>query len=301
MAGDRRAWLERLAIVGAAARGFVFVVVGSSAIHAGFRARRSSQDLATAFEVIIAAPLGRLLLPVIGLGLMAFAGWCVLDAILDTSRKGSEAKGVAQRAAGIFVGVVYCGLSVLALALTFELTRPGGRGIREWTGLVLSQPFGHWLVAIAGAIITAVGVFQLVGGFWRGRRVTQHRPGRALEGYGLASRGLLFLVIGGFMIVAALSRTATQVRGVRGAFLFLGQQPFGLTLVCVLGVGVAVHGIMSAIEAYKTHRHSAELRANRSSRINPPDSLYRPRPRRSAAGRRSTATSARRHRPSACG
>ena len=258
MPGERRPWLERLAIVGAVARAFVFVVVGSSAIHAGFRARRSSQDLATAFEIIIAAPMGRLLLAIIGLGLMAFAVWCLLDAILDMSRKGSEAKGLARRVAGIFVGLVYCGFSVLALALSFELTRPGGRGIRAWAGLVLSQPFGHWLVALAGATFAGVGVFRLVAGFWRGGRATQHRPGRALEGYGLASRGLLFLVIGGFMVMAAVSRTATQVRGVRGAFLFLGNQPFGFTLVCVLGVGVAVHGIMSAIEAFKTHRRSAK-------------------------------------------
>ena len=259
MGGERRPWLQRLAIVGAAARGFVFVVVGSSAIHAGFHARRSSKDLATAFEVIIAAPLGRLLLAVVGLGLMAFAAWCLLDAILDTSRKGSEAKGVARRAAGIFVGIVYCASSVLALALTFELARPGGRGIRAWTAIVLSQPFGHWLVALAGASFAGVGLFRLVAGFWRGQRATQHRPGRALEGYGLASRGLLFLVIGGFMMVAAVSRTAADVRGVRGAFRFLGQQPFGLTLVCVLGAGVAVHGIMSALEAFKTHRRFAEL------------------------------------------
>jgi hypothetical protein len=257
--GDRPPWLERLAIIGAAARGFVFVVIGSSAIQAGFRARRSSQDLATAFEIIIAAPMGRLLLGVIALGLMAFAVWCLVDAILDTSKKGSEAKGVAQRAARIFVGCVYCGLSLLALGLTLELTRPGGRGIRAWTALLLAQPFGQWLVAIVGGVVVVVGLSQLGAAFRRGRERTDQPRRRALEAYGLASRGLLFLVVGGFMFVAAIFREPDEARSMRGAFLFLGQQPFGLALVCALGIGVAVHGIMSAVEAFQMHRRSAEL------------------------------------------
>ena len=258
MAGDRRPWLERLAIIGAAARGFVYVIIGSSAINAAFQARRSSHDLATAFEIIVAAPMGRVLLAVVASGLMAFAVWCLLDAVLDTSSKGSKPKAFAKRAAGIVVGCLYCGLSLLALALTFEVTQPGGPGIRHWTALLLSQPFGQWLTGIGGTVIVAVGLFQLGAAFCRGRTTTDHAGRRALASYGVASRGLLFLVVGGFLVVAAIFRAPSEARGLRGAFRFLGEQPFGLTIVCVVGVGLAVHGIMSAIEAFRTHRRFAD-------------------------------------------
>ena len=259
MAGDRWPWLERLAIIGAAARGLVFVIIGSSAIHAAFQARRSSHDLASAFEIIIAAPMGRVLLAVVASALMGFGLWCLLDATLDIRRKGSEAKGFAQRAAGIVVGCVYCALSLAALALTFDVTEPGGPGIRRWTALLLSQPFGHWAAGFAGTTMVAVGAFQLGTAFARGRTLTDQPRRRVLESYGLASRGLLFLVTGGFLIVAAIFRAPGEARGLGGAFRFLGQQPFGLAVVCVVGVGLAVHGIMSAVEAYRCHRRFAKL------------------------------------------
>ena len=259
MAGERWPWLERLAIIGAAARGFVFVVIGSSAINAAFQARRSSHDLASAFEIIIVAPMGRVLLAVVASGLMAFGIWCLLEAILDTRGKGSAAKGFAQRSAGIVVGCIYCALSLAALGLAFDVTEPGGPGIRSWTALLLSQPFGQWLTAIVGLVVVAVGAFQVGAAFCRARKRTDQLRRRALESYGLASRGLLFLVTGGFMIVAAIFRAPGEARGLRGAFRFLGQQPFGLTLVCIVGAGLAVHGIMSALDAYRCHRRFAEL------------------------------------------
>lgn len=258
MSHERRPWLERLAVIGAAARGLVFVMVGSAAINTAWYARRSAHDLDTAFEMIIAAPLGRVLLAIVAAGLMAFAVWCLLDAFLDTSKKGTEPKGLVQRAAGIFVGCVYLGLSLLAIGFTLEFTQPGGPRIQQWTALLLSQPFGQWLAGGAGAVILAVGALQLGAAFRRGRQQT-HKRRRTLEGYGLASRGLLFLVIGGFMIVAAVFRAPAEARGLRGAFQFLGQQPFGLTIVCVIGVGLAVHGIMSAMETFRRHRRFAEL------------------------------------------
>ena len=245
-----------------ALRGLGFVMIGSAAINAAWHARRSSRDLDTAFEMIIAAPMGRVLMGIVASGLMAFAIWCLLDAFLDASRKGTKPKGLAQRAAGVFVGCVYLGLSVLAIGLTLEFTQPGGPRIREWTAFLLWQPFGQWLAGAAGAIIITVGALQLGAAFRRGRQQT-HRHRRALEGYGLASRGVLFLVVGGFMIVAAVFRAPAEARGLRGAFRFLGQQPFGLTLVCVIGVGLAVHGIMSGLETFRNHRRLAELAGDR--------------------------------------
>ena len=76
MGGDRRPWLGRLAIIGGAARGLVYVIAGGAAINAAFHARSGSNDMATAFKIIIEAPMGRVLLAVTAADLAAFAVCC---------------------------------------------------------------------------------------------------------------------------------------------------------------------------------------------------------------------------------
>ena len=261
MVSDRRPWLGRLAIIGGAARGLVYVIAGGAAINAAFHARRSSNDMATAFKIIVEAPMGRVLLAVTAAGLAAFAVWCLLDAILDTSGKGTKAKAIAQRAAGVLVGCVYIGLSFLAIRSTLELSTPGGTSIQRWTAVLLSKPFGQCLAGIAGLIIIAVGAHHLGTAFRGDVKLPEQWSLRALGRYGLASRGLLFLVIGGFMTVAAIYRAPDEARGLPGAFRFLGHQPFGSALVCVVGLGLAVHGVISAVVVFRSSRRLVKMRS----------------------------------------
>ena len=253
----RRPWLAQLAIIGGAARGAVFVIVGGTAINAALHAGRSRGDMPGAFRTIIHAPMGRVLLGVIAAGLAAFAVWCLLEAILDTTRKGSDAKGLARRAAGVFVACLYFGLSFFALRVTLDLAHTRGSKIQGWTALFLSQPLGQWLVGIAGALIISAGLYQ-IGQAIRGEFGSHDgKWARWLHRYGLASRAVLFLVTGGFMLVAAFFRAPAEARGISGAFRFLEAQPVGWVLVCAIGAGLAVHGVMLGIGAFRSHGKDA--------------------------------------------
>ena len=67
--------------------------------------------------------------------------------------------------------------------------------------------------------------------------------------FGLIARGVVFLIIGGFLIVAAWRFSSGDVVGLQGALQTLQQQPYGWILLAVVALGLCAFGIYSLIEA----------------------------------------------------
>ena len=63
--------------------------------------------------------------------------------------------------------------------------------------------------------------------------------------FGMAARGVTFLVIGWFLIQAGIHHNAADVHGFGGAFLFLLAQPYGRWLVAIIALGFIALGLHS--------------------------------------------------------
>ena len=68
-------------------------------------------------ETIGDAAFGKLLLGIVAAGLLGYAAWRVIAAVMDAENKGDDAKGLATRAAGAARGLLYVGLALQALQL----------------------------------------------------------------------------------------------------------------------------------------------------------------------------------------
>jgi len=66
---------------------------------------------------------------------------------------------------------------------------------------------------------------------------------------GLAARGVVFALIGVFLIQAALQQDAGAAVGLGGALNRLAEQPFGEILLGVVAAGLCTYGLFSFIEA----------------------------------------------------
>ena len=66
---------------------------------------------------------------------------------------------------------------------------------------------------------------------------------------GFAARGIVFLIIGGFLGIAAWQSDPSEVRGLGGALLALQQQPFGRELFGLVALGLAAFGTFEFAEA----------------------------------------------------
>jgi hypothetical protein len=68
---------------------------------------------------------------------------------------------------------------------------------------------------------------------------------RALGQFGFFSRGLVFLLIGWFILLAGLQHNAQQARGFSGTFTFLLTQPYGRPILALLAIGFVALGLDS--------------------------------------------------------
>ena len=250
-------WIVRLGRFGYAAKGAVYVIVGVLAVQAARGTGGATTDPRGALGWIIQAPFGRFLLGAVAIGLVGYALWCVVQGILDTEGKGTDAKGILTRGAFVFTGVVATGLALSAVRLV-RGSPGGGNATQDWTAWLLSQPFGQWLVGIAGAIVIGAGLYHLYKAYsanfredlklsqmTRTEELWTTRVGRL----GFAANGIAVGIIGGFLMFAAVQAESQQARGLGGALEALDQQPFGPWLLGVVAVGLIAYGIFMLIEA----------------------------------------------------
>ncbi len=67
--------------------------------------------------------------------------------------------------------------------------------------------------------------------------------------FGLAARGLVFLLAGGFLVAAGLHSNPSKARGLPGALSSLHAQPLGRWLFAFTAVGLAAYGVFACVKA----------------------------------------------------
>jgi Domain of Unknown Function (DUF1206) len=262
-------WVERLARLGYAAKGLVYFVVGLLAAQAAFGSGGKTTNTSGALETIVTQPFGKFLLGIVTLGLIGYALWRFVQTILDPEDCGKEmnAKRIAKRLGYAFSAIAYFSLAVTSIKLLIMgSSSSDSDSVEDWTIYFLNQPFGRWLVVLLGLTVICVGISYLYqaykGKFCRYFKLYQMSPTEQiwalrLGRFGIAARGIVFGIIGIFMVLAAIQLDGTQARGFGGALAVLGKQPFGPWVLGVVALGLIAYGIYSVIEA--RYRHITNL------------------------------------------
>jgi len=170
---------------------------------------------------------------------------------LDPENEGSDAKGIARRVEHVLNGMFHAALAFSAGQLALGTGGGGGGSPDDWTARLMAQPFGRWLAVIVGAGIVGTGLYQfykayradfrdeLKSGEMSAReRMWATRSGRL----GYAARGVVFGVIGVFLVQAAFQTDPDQVRGLGGALQTLAHGPFGPYILGTVALGLVAYG-----------------------------------------------------------
>jgi hypothetical protein len=248
--------LEQLARLGYAARGAVSLIVGGLALLAAFGPAGGATGSKGALQALMAQPLGEALLAVVALGLFGFALWRALQSVLDADGEGRSAKALAVRAGQGIAGVAYASLGIFALGLLFTWGRSasGEQSAQDWTAWLLAQPFGRWLVGAVGLAIIGAAL-GMAAKAWTAsfRRHLACGPAASwvipLGRAGFAARAVVFLLAGGFLLVAAWQADPGEARGLGGALAALQQQPYGQALFALVAAGLAAFGAFNVAQA----------------------------------------------------
>jgi hypothetical protein len=254
-------WLEKMARFGYAAKGLVYLLVGGLALAAALGTGGQTTGSTGALVWISDSVLGRVLLAAIAIGLVGYVIWGLIRALANP-----EHDGGAKRFYHGTVAVVYTLLAIEAVRMILNGGATGGQGSDDtahWSATLMQQPFGQWFLGAIGVGVALFGVQQLINA-WRvdlddrlalgsmsaTARTWAVRTGRL----GLAARGVVFAIIGAYVVIAAVESQPSEARGLDGVLDMMAQTPWLLGLIAV---GLAAYGIYNLVRArYRVIRPS---------------------------------------------
>ena len=244
--------LERL---GYAVRGALYAVMGLLALGIALRiGGGQTTDLSGSLVFLISNPFGKLVLIIIVVGLAAYSLWGFIRAIYDPLNRGSDASGYLARLGFVTSALSYAAIVVFALRILTGSGGSSGESTQKTIASILNHPGGGSVTVIIGLIAIGVGLGQFLEAYratfakdLKGTEMSERERKRsiALGRFGMFARGVVFLVIGWFIVQAGLHHDPGQVQGFGGAFQFLLNQPFGRVLMGIVALGFVALGLHS--------------------------------------------------------
>ncbi len=269
-AGEKsKEWIEKLARFGFAAKGAVYILVGILAAMAAMNMGSNGQASRNgAVQLIFDQPFGQILAWILVIGLIGYVIWRFVQAVKDPDHKGTDAKGMATRIGYFVSGIVYGAFtySIIRMLIGSGSGSGGSNSRQTLTAKVLEWEYGPILVAIAGIIVMGVGLKYLYDAYTTKFKKKLHNERMSFEEQkwvtrlgrmGFTSRGIVWLILGFFVLKAGLNSNAGEVKGSQGVFSFIEQLSYGQWILLAVAIGVVAYGIYQFAKAkyYNVHMH----------------------------------------------
>jgi Domain of Unknown Function (DUF1206) len=263
-----RRWERWLGHVGYTAEGAIYLLMGLYALVADVERRRQPNGSLGTLAALGATPMGKALLALLTLGLAAFALWQLMLAIIDPEHRNDPASRHRRivRLGHLFSGVLYSVILGQAVWSLFGFARGDGSGQTQaqWTSWVVRFPLGRYVVGVVGTGIAVFGCFQFYRALTRDKtkRVDLSRTRlriviHVLGVYGFISRGILFGLVGLYLVVAVWRLDARYSGGIAGALSILQRGWYGTWLLGAVAVGLISFGLFQITkERFRRFRDS---------------------------------------------
>jgi Domain of Unknown Function (DUF1206) len=239
--------LEKLARLGYATKGLLYLLVGGLATAWAFGEGGRLTDQRSAVASLRHEPFGHALTWAVAVGLGAYALWRLIEAIFDPESGRSDAKQMARRVGYAVSGVAHAALCVAVAQLALGHAGGGEGRSKTYLAKLLHMPGGAAIVIIAGLVVVGIGLYELHAAiterFMLRFRVGEMSPreqdwARRVGQLGLVAHGVVFFVIGYFLIRAASSGHSARARGLGGALREIAARSHGVFLLGVVAIGL---------------------------------------------------------------
>jgi hypothetical protein len=251
----RSSGFELLSRAGFIARGFIYAIVGILALKLALGRGGKLADQEGALRTVAHQPFGTVLLTALAVGLGGYALWRLTRAALGHGPEGTDSR--IDRVAALASGLVYLGFFFLALRI-LSGSRGSSANPHQTTAGVLGWPAGVWLVGAAGLVLIGVGLYQGYRGISKdfladSKTEEMGRRTRAWIGWigrvGHLARMVVFVLVGVFLVKAAVEYDPRQAVGLDGALGKLLHQSFGPVLLGVVAAGLIAFAAYSFSDA----------------------------------------------------
>jgi Domain of Unknown Function (DUF1206) len=194
----------------------------------------------------------------LAVGFAGMALWRFAEAAYGQAGPGGRAAGkrLTSLARGIFYAFVCVG--VVSFVSGSGGPASGNSQSRDLTARLMSHGGGRWLVLLIGLGVAGAGLAMAAGGvrrtFRKHLRLAQmsSRTRKVVEALGVVgttARGIVFSVIGVFLVAAAVTFDPAKAQGLDGALRKLATTPLGPWLLVAVALGLVIFGVYSWCEA----------------------------------------------------
>jgi len=248
--------LDAFVRLGYLAKALVYILIGILALKVAIGARGGRiTDQGGALYVVLAQPFGQTVLIVLAAGLLAYASWQIVRALVGRDHHKHE--GWLDRVLTILRALVYGAIGVKGLKLGLGL-RAGESGPEPLVRQALQWPLGEWLIAIAGLGVGWYGLVEIRDAI-RSRlepdldaAELRRRAGEwavQVARSGIGARGVLMVLLGIGLVRAALRHRPAEASGLDRSLVVLNSMPQGTVLLGLAAAGVFAYGIYQFLHA----------------------------------------------------
>jgi hypothetical protein len=263
--GASGAWLRAGSRLGLACRGTVYLLVGYLAFRLALAAHERAGEPASSAGAVQAAvdpAWGRGPLVLLVAGLAAYALTQLLEAVFRPAHVTGALGRWQQRAVsswGFVLYSVFCLTTARLLAGTpaQQTAQSEQRQDTDMTADLLRMAGGRLLLLLAGILVVAAGLEagrRAIRLNFRERFAAGHMSRvlamatRALGAFGSTGRAVVFVLVGVFLVKAAVLSSAGQAKGLDAIFRSVAGSPYGSWLLALLASGLFCYGLYCLVE-----------------------------------------------------
>jgi hypothetical protein len=249
-------WIRVLARVGLVAKGVSYALVGVLAIKVAIGDGGKTTSRTGALETIADEWFGKALLIALALGFAAYALWRLAQVFFEAD---DDAKGWGKRAGYLARAAIYAGLTWSCLKLLAGAHEESqNQKAHKATAEALSWPAGRWIVGAAGLALIGAGLYNGYRAVARkfcdkwntgGMSELARKWGTRAGVVGLLARLVVFVLIGVFVVKAAIDYRPQAAIGLDGALAKLASHSYGTWLLGATAAGLLAYAVYCFVDA----------------------------------------------------
>ncbi|MEM9509584.1 MAG: DUF1206 domain-containing protein [Cyanobacteria bacterium P01_E01_bin.35] len=245
-------WLRRYIAVGYGAKGTLYLFIGVLAIRAAVMSNRQASGTYQTLSFLIHQPWGKLFVCLLAIALLGYVLRRTFQTIMTPGTSNPwSLKCIFQRLGYIMSGLSYAGVAYSALNLVFELGEHDDT-IEDLANQLFDQALGEWLILAGGIAVTTIGLNYIYGAY-TGSYISDFQSSEIhhqlekwatrVGQFGVAARGIAFVLTGIFLIEAAVVGNSELAGGLQNALRILATKPLGLLWLSLIGLGFICYGL----------------------------------------------------------
>jgi hypothetical protein len=252
-------WLERLQRLGYVVRGVLYATMGTLALEFAVGGQADPEDQRATLSLVRGSRFAAVVLGIVIVSLAAYSAWGFIRAVYDPLGRGKDPAGLAARLGFAWSGLNYAALTVFAVEFLLGMVKDTGRdSIQHLVARALSLPLGSVITTVAGAIGVIGGLGQFVDAYRAGFKKDLKRnqmtawerfAADSLGRYGMVSRGVIFTMLGWFVLVAGVQHDPARAESIGATFRTIATGPFGRVTLAFVAVGFIALGLHSFANA----------------------------------------------------